>query len=247
MTELTNLETLPEAVAKKVKPYLERMIGIQGDNLVSAAVYGSAIGRDYSKKSSDINLLLIFREIDLPVLKNSLRLVGKGFRERIPAPLFLTRRYLETSADVFPVEFLEMKDHCQVLFGPDLISGLEIDLKNLRHQCEEQVKGKLVLIRQAYLETARKKGGIDRLLKQSLAALMPVFRNLVRLKGKAPAEGKEEVLNALAREFGLEAEVFLTIWRDRRDDEKIAGEAAEIYLERYLAQMEKLAEAVDRL
>jgi hypothetical protein len=247
MTELINLETLPEEVAKKVKPYLKRMIEIQGANLLSAAVYGSAIGQDYSEKSSDINLLLICREIDLPVLKKSLRPVGKGFRDRIPAPLFLTRRYLETSADVFPVEFLEMKDHCRVLYGPDLVSGLEIDLKNLRHQCEEQVKGKLILIRQAYLETARKKGGLDRLLKRSLSSLMPVFRQLPRLKGEEPAAHKEEVLKALSREFGLEAEVFLSIWRDRRNDEKIGGEEADIYLERYLRQLEILAEAVDKL
>ncbi len=247
MTELENLETLPEAAAKKVRPYLEEMIGIQGENLVAAAVYGSATGEDYLEKSSDINLLLVCREVSLETLKKSLRLVARGMRQRIPAPLFLTRRHLETSADVFPVEFLEIKDRHRVLYGPDLVSGLEIDLKNLRHQCEEQIKGKLVLIRQAYLETARKKGGLDRLLKRSLSSLLPVFRHLPRLKGKVPAARKEEVLELLAREFGLEAEVFLAIWRDRRDDEKIEGSDAEIYLDRYICQLEKLAEAVDGL
>jgi len=247
MTALNNLETLPEAVAKKLRPYLEEMIGIQGENLISAAVYGSAVGADYLEKSSDINILLVCREIDLATLKNSLRLVKKGFRDRIPAPLFLTRRHLETSADVFPVEFLEIKDRHRILYGPDLISGLEIDLKHLRHQCEEQIKGKLILVREAYLETARRKGGIDRILKGSLSSLMPVFRNLPRLKGKEPAWNKEEVLKSLAREFGLEAEVFLAIWRDRRDDEKIAGQDAEIHLERYLRQLELLAAAVDEL
>ncbi|MDP8236661.1 MAG: hypothetical protein P9M08_09775 [Candidatus Erginobacter occultus] len=247
MTEIANLETLPAAVADKVKPYLEKMIEIQGDNLLSAAVYGSAAGEDFSEKISDINILLVCREVDLPALKKSLDLVARGNRSRIPAPLFLTPRYLKTSADVFPVEFFEIKDHCRVLYGEDFISGLKIDRKNLRHQCEEQVKGKLVRIREAYLETAGKKGGLDRILKESLASLMPVFRNLPRLQGKEPAGSKEEVLNSLAREFGLEAEVFLSIWRDRQDDEKIGGENAEIYLERYLRQLEKLAAAVDEL
>lgn len=247
MTKLINLETLPDAVAKKVKPYLEQMIEIQGENLLSAAVYGSAVGEDFLENISDINILLVCQNVDLPTLKKSLRQVGRGIRDRIPAPLFLTPRYLETSTDVFPVEFLEIKDHCRVLYGEDLLSGLEIDLKNLRHQCEEQVKGKLVRIRGTYLETAGQKGGVDRLLKQSLGSLMPVFRNLPRLKGKEPAEKKEEVLKLLAREFGLEVEVFLSIWRDRQDDEKIAGRDAEIYLERYLAQLERLAEAVDAL
>ncbi len=247
MNELKNLETLPETAAKKIRPYLEEMISIQGDNLVSAAVYGSAAGGDFLEKTSDINLLLVCQTVDLPALKKSLRLIDRGRRNRIPAPLFLTRLHLETSADVFPVQFLEMKDRHRVLYGPDLLSGLEIDRKNLRHQCEEQVKGKLILIREAYLETARKKGGIDRILKRSLSSLMPVFRNLPRLKGKAPADGKEETLKLLAREFELEPEVFLAVWRDRRDDEKIAGRDAEIFLERYLRQLEKLAAAVDGL
>ena len=247
MVELKNVDQLPESAAKKVRPYLESMIELLGSNLVTAAVYGSAVTGDYSEKSSDINLILVCEDVDLSTLKKSLKLVAKGSRERITAPLFFTRRYIETSADVFPIEFLEIKENHLVLYGEDILSGIRVDLKNLRYQCEEQIKGKLVRIRQAYLEVGLKKKGVEALLKRSLSSLLPVFRNVLRLKGEDPPRRKEEFLAKLALVFSLEAEVFITIWQDRQNDEKIGGEDAEIYLERYLTQLEKLAAAVDSI
>lgn len=247
MAEIVNIDQLPESVAKKIRPYLENMIELQGKNLVAAAVYGSAVTGDYSEKRSDINLILVCEDVDLSTLKKSLKLVAKGIRSRITAPLFFTRRYIETSADVFPIEFLEIKENHLVLYGEDIFAGITVDLKNLRHQCEEQIKGKLVRIRQAYLEVGLKKRGVEALLKRSLSSLMPVFRNVLRLKGEEPPRGKEEVLKGLTAAFGLDEGVFLTIWRDKQDDEKIGSESAEFYLEKYLNQLEVLAGAVDSI
>jgi predicted nucleotidyltransferase len=247
MAEIVNIDQLPESAAKKIRPYLENMIELLGDNLVTAAVYGSAVTGDYLEKRSDINLILICEDVDLSTLKKSLKLVAKGSRQRITAPLFFPRRYIETSADVFPIEFLEIKENHLVLYGEDILAGITVDLKNLRYQCEEQIKGKLVRIRQAYLEVGLKKKGVEALLKRSLSSLMPVFRNVLRLKDEDPPRGKEEVLKNLTAAFGLEEGVFLTIWKDKQDDEKIGSESAEFYLEKYLIQLEKLAGAVDSI
>jgi len=132
-------------------------------------------------------------------------------------------------------------------YGEDLLSGITIDLKNLRHQCEEQIKGKLVRIRQAYLEVGLKGAGVEALLKRSLSSLMPVFKNILRLRGESPPGKKEEILKKLAGVFDIEEDLFLKILRDKRDDEKIGGEEAVVYLNRYLLQLEKLADAVDRI
>lgn len=247
MTEIKIIDQLPESAARKIRSYLEKMIELLGNNLITAAVYGSVVTGDYSEKSSDINLLLVCENVDLPTLKKSLKLIAKGIRGRIAAPLFFTRRYIETSVDVFPIEFLEIKENHLVLYGEDILTGIKVDQKNLRHQCEEQIKGKLVRIRQAYLEVGLKKKGVEALLKRSLSSLMPVFRNVLRLKGEDPPRGKDEVLKRLTAVFDLEEEVFLTIWRDKQNDEKIGGEAAEVYLEKYLIQLKKLAEAIDAI
>jgi len=246
MTNLINLERLPEKAAAVLRPYLEGLVELLGDNLITAAAYGSAASGDFSPRTSDLNLILVCRRVDLPALKKCLKLVEQGRKKRITAPLFLTREHLETSADVFPMEFLEFKENHLLLYGEDLLSGLRVDLKNLRYQCEEQIKGKLIRIRQAYLEVGLRGKGIEALLKESLSGLMPVFKNILRLKGLKPPVRKEDILNQLEREFGLDENILLAIWKDKRDDEKIGGEKAEDYLGRYLGELEKLARAADR-
>ncbi len=247
MTALKNMEKLPEGVGKKLRPYLEELIEIQGENLTAIAVYGSAAGRDYSPKSSDINLLAVCREVGLETLKRSLKTVNKGIRKKITAPLFLTEEYIRTSADVFPIEFYDIKEKHLVVYGPDIFSDIVIDPKNLRHQCEEEIKGKLVRIRQAYLEVGLKRKGIEALLKESLTSLAPVFANLLRIKGIDPPRNKEEIFKELEITFGVKSAVFIEILRDKKNDEKIGGEAVETFFRRYLEEMEKLSRTVDTL
>ena len=247
MPDFMNLEKLPGNLSATLRPYLEQLVELLGDNLITAAVYGSAVSGDFSPKSSDLNLLLICEKVDLPTLKKCLKLVEKGRKKHITAPLFLTREHLNTSADVFPMEFLEFKENHLLVYGEDLLSGLQVDLKNLRYQCEEQIKGKLIRIRQIYLEVGLRGKGIESLLKDSLSGLIPVFKNILRLKGLKPPVRKEEILNQLEQEFGLKKDFLLEIWKDKQNDEKIGGEKAEIYLGKYLQEIEKLARAADKM
>ncbi len=247
MPNFMNLEKLPEKVSASLQPYLEKLVELLGDNLITAAVYGSAASGDFSPKSSDLNLLLICQRVDQETLKRCLKLVERGRKKHITAPLFLTREHLDTSADVFPMEFLEFKENHLPVYGEDLLSGLRVDLKNLRYQCEEQIKGKLIRIRQVYLEVGLRGKGIEILLKESLSSLMPVFKNMLRLKGLEPPGRKEEILSQLEKEFGLKKDIFLEIWKDKQDDERIGGEKAETYLGRYLEELEKLARAADKM
>lgn len=234
-------------VRKKISPYLRKLIDIHKDNIVSVNLYGSAAGKDFSAKTSDVNLLVVLRKLELEDLKKSLKLVNEGIHKKISAPLFLTLRHIETSQDVFPMEFLEMKENYICIYGEDVLEGLEVTRDNIRLFCEEQIKGKLIRLRQAYLEIGLRKRGIEALMKESMYALMPVFRNLIRINGLAPPICKEAVLTALAKDFDLDKDVFIAILKDERDDEKIAGHDVEVYFAKYLAQIQKLAIAVDKL
>ncbi len=247
MAELVNLEGLSDEVKKRVVPYLQNLFDVHNENIVSVFVYGSAAGKDFVPKRSDINLLIVFRQLQFDDLKKSLKIVSKGIEKKITAPLFLTRRHIETSADVFPVEFMELKENHILLYGEDIWENLKIDNANIRLQCEEQIKGKLIRLRQAYLEVGLKRKGIEALIKESLYALLPIFRNMLRLKGKTPPVGKEDILISLCAEFDLDADIFLAILKDKKDDEKIGSQEIEPAFERYLGEIHKLALAVDKL
>ncbi|MCQ9208907.1 MAG: hypothetical protein NG712_05985 [Omnitrophica bacterium] len=247
MENLRNTDRLNHQVKKLIEPYLKKLLDIHQDNIISIFVCGQATGPDYMHKVSNINLFIVLERLEFQDLKKSLKAVSTGINNKITAPLFLTRKHIETSTDVFPIEFLEMKENHLLLYGEDLLSSLEINLKDIRLFCEEQIKGKLIRIRQAYLEVGLKRKGIEALLKESLSSLTPVFRNLIRLKGKIPPVKKEKIYDQLSREFDLDKDVFLAILRDSKNDEKISGEDVEVFFARYITQIQKLAIAVDQL
>ena len=247
MDNLKNLDSLTAQARKVIEPYLKELLKIHQDNIVSIFLCGQAAGADYRPGISNINLFLVLNNLGFPQLQRSLKIVSAGIGKKITAPLFLTRKHIQTSTDVFPIEFLEMKESNLLLYGEDLLAGIEVNPAHIRLFCEQQIKGKLIRIRQAYLEIGLKRKGIEGLLKESLASLAPIFRNLIRLKGKTPPVKKELVFKQLAEEFNLEKEVFLAILNDNKNDEKIAAEDIEVFFARYIAQIQKLAIAVDQL
>ena len=52
------------------------------------------------------------------------------------------------SADSFPIEFRDMKDHRKVLFGVDVIADVQVERKYHRVQVEHELRAKLFRLRQ---------------------------------------------------------------------------------------------------
>ncbi|RKY39343.1 MAG: hypothetical protein DRP75_02470 [Candidatus Omnitrophota bacterium] len=247
--DLLNTEKLPVEVRKRVIAYCHQLISLYQDNLKSIFLYGSVLqSEDFIPKKSNINLGVILYDLQLSELRKALKLVAKGRRKGIVAPLFLTVEHMRTSQDSFPIEFLQMKENYLLLYGEDFLKNLEINRENLRLQCEQQLKGKLIKIRQAYLELGLRKKGIEKLLHNSFSSLLPTFRNLIRLKeNKIPPVSKEEIIREMSSLYEVDGETFLLILRDKQGDEKICRIDAHLFLERYLKEIEKLSIAVDRL
>lgn len=248
MSPIINIEMLPEEIRRKVHKYLTKLIKLHGNNIVSTFIYGSATGRNYISGKSDVNMVVILKELTFADLKKSLKLVSWGISKRIAAPLMLTVRHIQTSTDVFPVEFLEMKDNNYLLYGQDLLKNLPVEESNIRLQCEQQLKGKLIRIREAYLEIGLRRKGIVSLLKESLNSLFPIFRGLLRVKtAQSSPTDKEEIIDSLVKNFGIDPGVFLAILRDKKDDNKIDSQDAEPFFEKYIQEIQKLAIASDEL
>jgi hypothetical protein len=244
---LKNLEKLPKEVEKILKPYCEEMVKIHKENLLSMLVYGSAVGRDFISKKSNINLVFVFNNLKREDLDKSLKLVNKGRRKRIIAPLFLTDEYMRSSSDVFPIEFLEMKENHILIYGEDFLERLEISRENLRLQCEQQLKGKLIRLRQAYLEIGKNRKAIMQLIWESFTSFIPVIRNLLRLKEGIVLYDKEELLVKAAEHLGVEFDLFKMILYFKSKG-KIPSKAKlkEIF-SKYMEEIFKLAMLADKL
>lgn len=247
MDDLKNMQLLSAAVRSRVEPFMKDILRIHGENIVSIFICGSSLSQDMARGKALIESVVVFKKLDFDQLHMSLSVVDRGIKRSIAAPLFLTPGHIKTSVDTFPLEFLEMKENHLLIYGQDLLEDLRIDLANIRFVCEEQLKGKLIRIRQAYLEIGLRRKGMEALIKESLDSLFPVFKALLRLKDITPPSQKSQVVAKLSEAFGIEEDVFNAVLSDTQDDEKIGAEALESFLARYIKQIETLAEIADRL
>lgn len=235
------LDSLKPELKTIIQPYLTRLLDVHKENIVSVVLYGSATGKYFIPKKSDINLAVVFKNLEFQQLKNSLKLIDYGISKRITAPLFLSLSHIESSKDTFPIEFIEIKENNILLYGEDVFSGLKIDESNIKLFCKREIEGKLIRLRQAYLEIGLKRKGAEALMKESIYSFLPVFRALLRSETKSQPIDKEQIILDLCSHYSLSKDVFIAILKDKMNDEKIKGEDAEIFFERYLKEIEKLS------
>ncbi|UCF79370.1 MAG: hypothetical protein JSW03_03740 [Candidatus Eiseniibacteriota bacterium] len=247
MERLKNLDKLRPEVARPLKPYLESLLSVLGEEVLSVVAFGSATGPDFVPGRSNVNLAVVVKELDLSVLRKCLKQVNAGFKKRIVAPLFLTQQYVNSSADVFPVEFLDIRETGVTLVGEEPLATVRLDPESLRLECERQLKGTLLRIRQAYLELGLAKGGLERVLSDSITSLIPVFRAMLVLKGVKPPRGKKEILHAACEACGMPAETFSAVLRLKLEKKHVSGQKGDELLGDYMEQVRDLARLVDTL
>lgn len=242
--EFENIEKLPASVRELLQSYCEKTKELHGENLISLIIYGSALGGDFIPGKSNVNLLIALTRIDPPDLKKSVKLVGWGQKKGVIS-LMLTLEHIRTSTDVFPIEFSEMKENHLLIYGEDILTEISVNPENIRRQCEQQIKGGLIRLYQIYLETELKPKRMAALLENSLVSLIPIFRNLLKLKKAPYSFNKEDVINKLGEKFAVNKEIFLKIWRIKQGREK--PENIEKLWGDYLEEIEKLGIIVDQL
>ena len=244
---LKNISEFPPALQPVITQFANKLLDVSKGNVRSILVYGSAAGVNYNPRVSNINIAVVVNDLGFPALKQSLDLVKWARKHKISTPLFLTEGYILDSIDVFPLEFSEIKGQHKLIFGEDIFQGLDIPLKDVRLLCEQQVKGKLLHLRQAYLEIGSNMSPLKKLLLSALGDLVPVFRQLIILKGEKPAEEKEELLRSMARVFDFDAGPFLAVHQDKNRKVLISSSQVESHLQDFLVQLERLSRHMDSL
>jgi len=138
---------LKHVAAEKFKPFQEDILSRYPDNIHSITIIGSSLTDDFDSENSDINSVFVLHRMDLKFLE-LLAPLGKKYRKKkVAAPLIMTREYIDKSLDVFPLEFMNIKLLHKTVLGDDLFQGLEIDISDLRLQCERELKVTLIGLR----------------------------------------------------------------------------------------------------
>src|SRR5215475_15221520 len=89
--------------------FVAQLRASSGDNLTSVILYGSAAQGEFHPEYSDLNLLCVVRETSFSALARISAVVEWWRAKKYHPPLVLTAEELKTTADVFSIEFLDMK------------------------------------------------------------------------------------------------------------------------------------------
>src|SRR5580658_718993 len=232
---------------KLIDDFVERMRAAAGTNLLAVILYGSAAAGDYVAEHSDVNLLCVLRETSYAAIEALAPAVAWGEKQKHRPPLLLSAEEMRRSADVFSIEFLDMRRHYRVLWGDDVLQTLEIPMRGHRAQVEYELREKTILLRQRLLAVAGNSDAKWELLLRSLPAFGTLFRHTLIALGDAGAGSKREAAAALAGKLGIDASVFgeLLDVRERKKDRKSTN-VDEIFA-RYLKLVEQVTAAVDKM
>lgn len=218
-----------------------------GDDLISIILYGSAASDEYTPGKSDINFMIVLSEHGIDSLERTFKVIARWKKRNVATPLFLTEDYVRTSLDAFPVEYLNFQKAYEVLYGKDILKDLTFDPRFLRLQCEREIKGKLLLLREAFLETQGKGGHLQQLVAQSVRAFIAIFYGLLYLEGKELPRDSQQVVRQVCEMFEMDSVLFEKLLHIR--GKKMKPGAAEMtgLFQAYLKEIQRLWKRVDRL
>ncbi|MFL6466849.1 MAG: hypothetical protein ACJ72Z_02700 [Pyrinomonadaceae bacterium] len=229
--------------------FIDDVKSTHGKNLASIILYGSAAAGDFIPKHSDYNILIALNRITPDELRNAHGCVREWHRMGHPVPVYFTVSELQNAADVFPIEFYQMSKARKVLYGTDVLDGLNISAEFLRHQVEYELRSKLILLRRQYIPASATEEGLKSLMAESLASFSTLFGAVLLLNGIEPPVIKHEITAMAVERLRLDGGVFERIFNIRENN--YAGNTDLVSLNRlfgeYMEQIENVIDAVDAI
>jgi predicted nucleotidyltransferase len=227
--------------------FVEKLRQGAGENLVSAVLYGSAAEGEFHPEYSDLNLLCVLRDTSFAALAKIFEAVEWWRRKKHHLPLVVTVQELKDSADVFSIEFIDMKQRYRVLYGEDVLRDLQVPMQLHRRQLEYELREKLFLLRQHVLLAGNSERQLWEVMLQSLSSFTTLFRHVLVETGEQGRRHSRDAVTELGGKLNFDASAFVQLMdvRATRIDRKQLR-AADV-AQQYLSGIEKVASAVDTM
>ena len=224
-----------------------RLQEAQHEGLVSVILSGPAIVAQGNAQPADYHLLIVAESLGLQDLKRLSAALkwweGAGFAR----PICFTRKELLASLDVFPVEFREIKRGYRVLFGEDLLNGVEISNANLRLLLEYEMRGKFVRLRSLYLPSSDDSQRLSKLLTDSVTTFAQYLRTVPELVGEEPPLSRLSIVRRAGELLNVDPAPLVRVLRMRDEGAHLFGIEIQDLFESYLKCLEEMIEAIDRI
>ena len=227
--------------------FVQKLRAAGNENLTSVILYGSAAEGEFHPEYSDVNLLCVVNDTSFASLNKLAGAVEWWRKKKHRPPLILTDKELKDTADVFSIEFIDMKQRHRILYGNDVLQKLNVPMHLHRSQLEYELREKLFLLRQHVLLAGSNEKALWEAMLNSLSSFTTLFRHVLIEMGEGGRKHSREAVQALGPRLNFDASVFVQLMdvRARKSDRKQFGVSD--LASRYLAAIEKVAAAVDTM
>jgi len=241
------LDGLREDIREPVRFLAEKLRDQPAEKLQSITVVGSSLTKDFRPGKSDINTVLVLKEQDHESLNKIAGMAKVMRKKKLSAPLLMTPDYIERSADVFGIEFLDFQLTHETIIGDDPFAEVKITKQDVRLECERELKASLIRLRQGYISSAANKKLVRDVLISAGKALAPLLRAMLWLKAVERPSDEEGTFRKAEEEFEINTDAFLAAASWRRQKVSLTQEQVESTFEAIYKTIDKLAVLIDKL
>lgn len=226
------------------------------ERLISVILYGSCVSGDCEDDFADINTIVVIENLKALDLKNSCSAVKSFFTnwmwgifpyQKHPAPIFMDKDEWFNSCDIYPIEYSDIKARYKILYGEDIVELLKLDKKDLRLQCEYEIKNLLIKLRQNYLIKSCDKRDIENLFKISSKSFFAVFRAILRITEENVPFENSKVVDLLSQKVKIDKDIFLKIIDLRKNPKAIDKKEYEAVVQKMIDSANEVFKYVDKL
>ena len=232
---------------KLLDDFVTRLRKAAGANLESIILYGSAAGSDFRPGHSDLNVFCVLRDASFTALQ-ALESAAKWWDgQKQPPPLVMTFEEMERAADVFAIEWLDMREHHRVLHGSDVLANLQIPMRLHRFQVEYELREKLILLRQGFLLAGGNAKKLWDVTLRSAPSFSTLFRHALTALGDTPPAAKADATRLLAKRAEFDPAAVIEVFDLRQRAARPGDSDIHRVCSQYLAAIEQVTAAVDRM
>lgn len=199
------------SVKSALKTVSQALITEFGSELKSITVTGSALTDDFVLGKSMIDTVLVLE-------KDNIDIVGRlcGFskllkKHKFALPLIMTSEHIDSSKDVFGVEYLDFQLNSRTIYGSSPFSDIVVEKSDVRLQCEREFKSSLIRLRQGFIRSNAessllRNAMLKEILQDACASLLPHLRAMLWLCDVPREPALSLTIQSAAERFGFDGD-----------------------------------------
>ncbi len=165
-----------------------------GDNLISAFAHGDCLVEGFNAMETPWTISFILRENSTEKLNALQQLLPKAKKENLEFRYFFTLKEIQSSEDVFPLEFLHIANRNQVIAGQQPLPGYDPNMECLRLECERELRGLLIHLRQAFIYLKEDRNPLGFFVRAS-STMLPIMYGVYYLRHRIYPENHQQIFD----------------------------------------------------